>query len=278
MTVTDEQITGFLHDLPRGQADASRTAIVVAHPDDETIGIGAHLARLRGVRVVHLTDGAPADMADARANGIATRQGYAAARRAELSAAMALAGIPPSQLVALGVADQQAAYALPALARRLAGLFETLGLEIVLTHPFEGGHPDHDATCFAVHAAASLLARRHVSPPALLEMAFYHCDGSCLRTQRFPAACATDEWRFALSDADWARKQRMLAAFVTQHHTLSLFTDRCERLRIAPAYDFIRLPNNGRLYYERFPWGLTGAAWQTCAVAALSDLGLQGCL
>jgi N-acetylglucosamine malate deacetylase 2 len=40
-------------------------AVVVAHPDDETIGCGAILRRLPLVRLVHVTDGAPRDMIDA---------------------------------------------------------------------------------------------------------------------------------------------------------------------------------------------------------------------
>jgi len=41
--------------------------VVVAHPDDETIGAGAMLASLDDVHVVHLTDGAPGDHTEVRA-------------------------------------------------------------------------------------------------------------------------------------------------------------------------------------------------------------------
>lgn len=278
MTGAGEPLGRLLAALPEAGLDASRIAAVVAHPDDETIGIGGHLQRLRGVHIIHVTDGAPADMTDAGAHGMTTRQGYADARRGELGAAMAFAGVSPSRLHSLDIVDQQAAHAMSDLARRLAALFESLSLEIVLTHPFEGGHPDHDATCFAVHAAVALRKRDGAAPPILLEMAFYHDDDGRLMTQQFLAARPAGEWCFSLDDAAWTRKRRMLASFVTQQRTLSLFTDRRERLRVAPAYDFAGLPNCGKLYYGRFPWGMTGMVWQQCAEAALAELGLQACL
>lgn len=125
--------------------DASRVAIVVAHPDDETIGVGGQLARLDGITIVHVTDGAPRDLGDARARGFASAEAYAAARRRELEAAMALAGVPATALLTLDVPDQGAAFVMPGIAARLATLFAEREIELVLTHAYEGGHPDHDA-------------------------------------------------------------------------------------------------------------------------------------
>src|SRR5438105_472156 len=96
------------------------TVFVAAHPDDEVIGAGDRIARTAGAAIVHVTDGAPRDLADARALGFATRDEYAAARRREAEAALALAGVSPTAMVALGAVDQEASLALGPLARRLA--------------------------------------------------------------------------------------------------------------------------------------------------------------
>ena len=58
---------------------------------------------------------------------------------------------------------------------RLASLFERHGTRAVLTHPYEGGHPDHDSVAFCVRAAVRLLARGGGGDaPEVAEMAFYH--------------------------------------------------------------------------------------------------------
>ena len=76
--------------LARGERVAEPVALVVAHPDDETIGLGSRLHLFDRLLLVHLTDGAPADMGDARRAGFATREAYAAARAARSSAVSAL--------------------------------------------------------------------------------------------------------------------------------------------------------------------------------------------
>ena len=62
--------------------------IVVAHPDDETIGMGAQLCRFDDALLVQVTDGAPRDGHDAAAHGFATLADYAAARRARAGGAL----------------------------------------------------------------------------------------------------------------------------------------------------------------------------------------------
>jgi LmbE family N-acetylglucosaminyl deacetylase len=245
---------------------ASRLAVVVAHPDDETIGIGGQLTRLDGVSIVHLTNGAPLAMSYARAIGFTTRAAYAAARRAEFERAMAAGEVRDACAIWFDINDQELAFHMAATAKRLATLFAERGIEIILTHPFEGGHPDHDAAAFSVCAAAMLMARAGDPAPEIGEMAFYHAGAGGIVRQCFPADSGPAEFALTLDETAWARKSRMLAAFRTQHGVLAEFESRIERLRIAPSYDFTA-GNRGPLLHD-------GEKWRRAARAALAELGL----
>jgi hypothetical protein len=84
-----------------------------------------------------------------------------------------------------------------------------------------------------------------------------------------------EEWTLRLSAGERGRKQRMLAAFVTQRETLASFGTEVERFRAAPAYDFTLPPHAGLLHYEQFGWGCTGEEWRARARAALAGRGVE---
>lgn len=129
-----------------------KLALVVAHPDDETVGAGGSLHLMRDLLLIHVTDGAPRQLGDFAREGFASPEAYGAAREAELAAALALSGASPQRL-SLGIPDQEASRAIPAIAARLREIFRAHGIQAVLTHAYEGGHPDHDAVALAVHLA-----------------------------------------------------------------------------------------------------------------------------
>jgi N-acetylglucosamine malate deacetylase 2 len=266
------------HPFMRALADPVRrpiagagVAVVVAHPDDETIGCGALLRRLAGVTLIVVTDGAPRNPDEARRHGFAGIEEYAWARLRELDAALALANVGGRHVIRFGLFDQAAALRLPDLTRDLYRLICARGLRILLTHAYEGGHPDHDATAFAVHQAARLAARGG-DPATVVEMPFYRAGaGAGWVVQRF-ASERNDACTIRLTEEERALKRRMLAGYATQRETLAAFDVVDERFRVAPGYDFTQLPNAGRLLYERYAWGMTGARWRTLVRAALDEL------
>ncbi|HEY8612961.1 MAG TPA: PIG-L deacetylase family protein [Roseomonas sp.] len=262
----------LLSRLAQREAVDDPVALVVAHPDDETLGAGAVLPLFHRLLLVQVTDGAPRNLEDARAAGFDSAADYAQARQRELDAALAAGGVCASRVV-LGAADQRASLDMAALARALAKQLRDHDARVVLTHPYEGGHPDHDAVAFCARAAVSILARDGVEPPALVEMPFYHAAPDGWAVGRFlPGGSA--QTVLELTADERVRKRAMMDAFVSQAATLSQFPINEELFRPAPDYEFTAPPHEGTLLYERFPWGMDGARWRLLAAGALRALDL----
>jgi LmbE family N-acetylglucosaminyl deacetylase/glycosyltransferase involved in cell wall biosynthesis len=237
--------------------------IIVAHPDDETIGAGGLLARSIDAHVVMVTDGAPAD--SRYWGGAASEEEYAAIRRSELLAALGEAGIGADRLHLIGLADREVVRHIPALVDRLDELLDRIEPDIVLTMPYEGSHVDHDATALAVHAA---LARRACLHPH--EIALYSEDASGIVPHSFLPA-DTPMLTVHLTPPLSRRKAAMLARYASQQQYRDYFQTDVERYRCAPAYDFRWPPAQGPLLYERGDEE-AAAGWRTHADAALDQL------
>jgi LmbE family N-acetylglucosaminyl deacetylase len=265
-----------LCDPDASPAAIGRVLVVVAHPDDETVGAGSRLPLLRSARFVYATDGAPRDGLDAARHGLSV-DAYRVVRKCERAAALALCGIGEKQVVELGCPDQQAARRLPQLAMRLADLFNAERPQVVLTHPYEGGHPDHDATAFAAHAARQWLRQRGQAVPDLVEMASYHRGEHGLRSGAFlPHAAVNQASGIAVLDSrDRVFKQGLLDCYGTQRETLRRFPLDRECFRPAPPYDFGHAPHAGLLFYEEHGWGVTGEEFRALALQACGELGLE---
>jgi len=246
---------------------SAAVAVIVAHPDDEVIGAGALLAELKNAIVIHVTDGAPRDLRDARSAGFSRRDQYAEARRAELDRALECTSIGPKQRRWLGYIDQEASMHMAEMARLVAAL----DVDVVLTHPYEGGHPDHDATAFGVHAARAL----RKGQIDVIEMTSYHDHDGQTVTGEFLGADSGQTVTCTLSKTQRGQKRAMLDCFATQRTVLEWFSIDVERFRPAPAYDFTEPPHREPLHYER-EWGISGVRWRELAREAVAELGLRG--
>lgn len=255
-----------------------RVAIVAAHPDDEVIGAGGQFASLDRPVFVHVTDGAPNNMSGALAAGFQTRQDYARARREEFLAALEIAGIADCEKREIGLVDQESSFHLAPLAKSLADIFCDGNIDTVLTHPYEGGHPDHDSTAFAVGAACQLLERNGPVPKLVEFTSYYEVNGDMAVCDFLPNAAARRLCIVRLSRGTRDLKVRMLRCYSTQQRMLLGFPAGVEKFRERPAYDFAQPPHSGRLFYERFHWGVSGEGWRSLAAKAAEELGLGALL
>lgn len=260
----EARATAAAHQFARALASGARidapVAIVVAHPDDETLWAGSALRRLTRLKLIHATDGAPFDMHDAHDLGIERREDYAALRAVELERALeALDATPERRDYA--IPDQGAVNRLPELIDRLAA--DLSDVAAVVTHPYEGGHPDHDALAFAVRAASIQIGRcTGGRRPAVVEFACYHeVDGERWFGRFWPDKDCPEEARL-LDANDAARVDAAIRAHASQAAVVDGWRPAAERWRTAPLYDFTAPPPPGSALYDQFGWALTSDQWR----------------
>jgi LmbE family N-acetylglucosaminyl deacetylase len=210
-------------------------------------------------------------MKDASRLGFSDSSAYAAVRRAELAAALSIARVPSERAAKLEIPDQTAAFHMGEIANTLRSFLR--GFDIVLTHAFEGGHPDHDAVAFAVHAACASKAPQEVYPE-IIEMPFYRASDDGWILQSFEHADRFEQIVLFLSPEEIERKHRMADAHASQRLVLRHFNLDCERFRPAPEYEFGTLPNGGIVLYDRYDWGMRADQWPSLVVDAAAQLGL----
>jgi LmbE family N-acetylglucosaminyl deacetylase len=258
----------------RPDGDA-RIAVLAGHPDDETIGASTLLAHFASPRVIYLTDGAPRDRKLWSPDFHGTREAYSLLRRAEAGHALGLAGLSGGQIDWLGGVDQEAIFSADALAYRLSELLRRVEVDVLVTHPYEGGHPDHDTAALVAHLAIHTLCRGRA--PLLVEMTSYHAhDRQCV-SGMFLNADTAQELQLHLSEAERTRKADMLAAYASQRRVLEGFRIDHERFRGAPEYDFTHAPHQGKLWYECMAWPMTGRQWRAVAMKKIAGMQELSC-
>lgn len=251
-------VANLIEGLAAGEPIREPVAFVVAHPDDELVGLGGRLRCFEHLTLIHLTDGAPRDLRDAQRAGYSNPAAFAAAREDELRAALDRLGVKPKRL-GYALPDQESAHHLPELIERLRG--DLRGMAAVFTHPYEHGHPDHDSAALAIALAAQALPR--------YECAFYHLTETGARFGAFWPDPDRPETVIPLTAEEQATKAEALACFASQGETLAQFDLATERVRPAPAYDFATPAPPGRAMYEQWGFPETAAEWRAHAARVL---------
>jgi LmbE family N-acetylglucosaminyl deacetylase len=258
-----------LDDLP-----SQSVLVVMAHPDDEIIAAGALMARAPKTGVICLTNGAPREERYARHAGFDNWIDYAQTRRGEAEAALALLRRDLAVSEALEISDLELAFNIVPVARHLMKSLQA-GFGHVVTHPYEGGHADHDATALIVHAACALVARLGGRPPVIVEAPFYNAaSGAYVYGEFAPHADAGLVVQFDLSPEEQTLKDRMFACHSSQKDVLPLFGVSNERFRIAPRYHFSARPHQGEVGFNKLTPTITGRIWRAAAWQAIRKLNL----
>jgi LmbE family N-acetylglucosaminyl deacetylase len=157
------------------------------------------------------------------------------------------------------------------LSERVLAFVQQAQPEIVLTHAYEGGHPDHDSVAFACHMARRL-CRDAASCFCLCEFAGYHAGCGGMEIYAFLPS-EHSQYAYRLSADERELKMAMIKSFTTQQRTLQPFVrPEVERFRVAPEYDFTCPPHEGKLWYENFNWGTDGVTWRKMASQTLSEI------
>ncbi len=249
-----------------------RVLVLVAHADDESVGYGALLQRMREAVVVIASDGAPRDRYFWERFG--SREAYAALRRSEARRAMQVAGVRELVLLAeedSRLEDQRLFLNLAAAYGLLEKLVERVKPEAIATLAYEGGHPDHDS-CSLLGAR---LGERFGLP--VWEAPLYHWGndstlagfsagyaatdaasvaGARLRLQQF--VCDTGgEVMVEIGAAELERKRTMCAQYASQGDFLQTFDAQREVVRPQVRYEYGRAPHAGQTNYERWQWWMS---------------------
>jgi N-acetylglucosamine malate deacetylase 2 len=232
-----------------------KVAICAPHPDDEVIGASSLLLSLRDhAFVFYLTDGAPNYLLQ---DDYDPGQ-YAKVRRREAEQVLSFCGIPLQNAFWLNLSDQRASYELNRLTAEIRRIVLEVRPDVIVTPPYEGGHPDHDSAALATAVACAA-----EGSPQHLEMLSYHSRGGRLECDRFlPPPNEVPQRRVLLSPEECSRKAVLFALYASQREVLHNFPIGEELFRVAPDYYFLEPPHPGKLYYDFFSWGIDGSNWR----------------
>lgn len=230
--MTADQIFARIVD---GHPVAGRHVLVVAHPDDEAISCAGALCCLSDVTIVQLTEDSPA-------------------REAERAASQRAGGWTAP--VIFGGTRFRTAHREAARLRSLVAA-SAADADVIWTHPYEGGHLDHDTAAWIVQSVCRSTQLRMEFASYHLATGKTHVFGQFWPDADHPAVVTT------LAGERRARKRAALAAYGSQAHILRKFTQPDhEAYRVAPRYDFRRPPPPPRARWDAKGYQPSTSEWR----------------
>jgi N-acetylglucosamine malate deacetylase 2 len=204
--------------------------VLVAHPDDETIGCSGLLQRAGSALVVFAVDGAPPNYGFEKRYG--SLQRYSDIRF--LEASLALRALPHCSFRRLTrhngthYVDQHLFEELPQALTSFYQFICSFSPDIIVTHAYEGGHIDHDAC----HFLASHIGRAH-SLRVMEFPSYWKAEDGRDIFQQFRNS-RNDDVILKLSEYEIEVKRQMLASYRTQRQLTQVFHLHTERFRPVP--------------------------------------------
>jgi LmbE family N-acetylglucosaminyl deacetylase len=231
---------------------ASRTLVLVAHPDDETGGCAGLLQRIRTPLVCFATEGAPSGKYFW--NRFGSSPIYARVRRAEATGALSEAGVKTlgflGDWVGGGVKlrDQELSKFISLAMTAAIEVAQRFQPDAVLVPAYEGGHPDHDVCSFLGYLLKLRLGLD------VWEMPLYHrgADGN-LVCRRFRSENGTES-TLTLTKQEREIRRRMITRYCSQWDLPEYISTPVEYIRPQAAYDYSQPPHRGLLNYQVWQW------------------------
>jgi LmbE family N-acetylglucosaminyl deacetylase len=239
-----------------------RILLLVAHPDDETIGFGGHISHCPNLYLVHLTEGSPQNLKYANYCGCTNQEEYAKLRMSELRSALTISSFDYNHYSNLQCVDLGVIYSIEKVIGDVLRIIKEIQPEVILTHPYEGGHPDHDCAAFIAQESIKIISEHNkTSDIRRMEFTCYHGKNGYMETGTF-LDHSEKTITVQLSQEKKQMKEKMLNCFNSQKEMLSLFYTDKEIFRTAPEYSFSKLPHEGKLLYEQMDMGIESKCWR----------------
>jgi LmbE family N-acetylglucosaminyl deacetylase len=215
--------------------------IIGAHPDDAEFSTGRLLLRRNGKNafIVCMTDGRKGQEGT-KADKILSEDDYALLRIDESRKALREFGISEEYISYYGLPDQ-GVLANPFIIDRIYMALKKHSPDYFLIPPWEGAHPDHDAThLFSVIAARNL----SYSKEKIIEYGSYNNYNGEFRVQEFVPQKDMHEERLIPSSSEQKKWNAIMKLFASQKNQQEEYIPRSrfENFRMLPDYDYSKLP------------------------------------